>query len=307
MPGKTIAALDLGSNTFRLMLAEKNGGYWQNKRVFQHIPRLSERLTIGGKFAPEALKRGWEALDDFAGHIRGTDAATIMVGATMAARLAADGPEFMADISNKYGWETMILSGEEEAALTGIGTLTGLSPLPDEALIFDIGGRSTELISSKGLEITTSQSLSVGVIELTESYLSSPTRPGELEAVAAQVREALDKSKFSHLPPEVTLIGTAGTVTTVAALLLELKEFDPEQVNNARITSTAISNLLFTLADETMDERIKNHGLHPRRADAIVAGLVEVLEILKFFDRQELITSANGLLEGLWLKAAELL
>jgi len=307
MSRQTIAALDLGSNTFRLMLADKNGDFWENKRVFQHIPRLSERLTNGGHFAPEALKRAWEALDDFSGRIHETGAAKVLAGATMAARLAADGPEFMAAITDRYGWEAVILSGGKEAVLTATGTLTGLEPLPPQALIFDIGSRSTEFISSKQREIVKTRSLSLGVVALTEAHLSDPAAPGELEAVAGEVRSVLAGADFADVAAEAVLVGTAGTVTTVAALLLELREYRPELVNNARITYAAIADLLNTLAAETVAERVKNHGLHPRRADAIVAGLVEVMEILKFFGRQEMVVSDNGLLEGVWLRAAGLL
>ena len=323
MSRQTIAALDMGSNTFRLMLADKSGDalkgpgrvpvespshfFWDNKQVFQHIPRLSERLTNGGHFAPEALERAWEALGDFAGHIREAGADRVLAGATMAARLAADGKEFMAAINKRYGWETVILTGAEEARLTATGTLTGLDPLPPHALIFDIGGRSTEFISSKQSEIIKTRSLSLGVVALTEAHLSDPAAPGELEAVAEEVRAVLSAADFSDVDPGAVLVGTAGTVTTVAALLLNLKEYRPELVNNARLTGDSISDLLNMLAKETVEERVKNHGLHPRRADAIVAGLVEVMEILNFFGRKELVVSDNGLLEGVWLRAGGLI
>ena len=307
MPRQTIAALDLGSNTFKLMLAERNGDFWENKQVFQHIPRLSEHLTNGGNFAPEALKRAWEALDDFAGRLRAAGAVRVLAGATMAVRLAADGPRFMAAITERYGWEAVVLSGAEEARLTATGALTGLEPLPPHALIFDIGGRSTEFISSKNREIIKTRSLSLGVVALTEAHLSDPAAPGELEAVAEEIRSILAGADFSDVAADAVLVGTAGTVTTVAALLLGLKEYQPELINNARLTGRSIADLLAVLARETVEERVKNHGLHPRRADAIVAGLVEVLEFLKFFGREELVVSDNGLLEGIWLRAGGLI
>lgn len=303
MSRQTIAALDLGSNTFRLMLADRSGDFWENKKIFQHLPRLSEHLTVGGRFAPEALKRAWDALDDFAGRIRKAEAGRVLAGATMAARLAADGPEFLAAVGRRYGWEAVVLSGEDEALLTASGTLTGLSPLPPHALIFDIGGRSTEFISSKSREIIKTRSLSLGVVALTEAHLSAPAAPGELEAVAAEVRAALAGADFSDVPADAVVVGTAGTVTTLAALLLGLRDYRPELVNNSRFSAEAISGLLDALAGKTVDERVARYGLHPRRADAIVAGLVEVLEILIFFNRKELVVSDNGLLEGLWLRA----
>ena len=305
MPYPIIAALDLGSNTFRLMLAEA-GEFWSNKAVFQHIPRLSEHLTPGGHFAPDALKRAWEALDDFAWRIRAAGAAKVLAGATMAARLAADGPDFLAAIRDRYGWEAVILSGEDEARLTATGVLTGLSPRPAHSLIFDIGGRSTEFVSAAGSELIKSRSLALGVVALTEEFLSDPVAPSQLTQVAEAVRAVFKAADFSDLTDDFTLVGTAGTVTTVAALLLHLKEYDPDLVNNARLDRAAVEGLLSNLASQTVAERVKIYGLHPRRADAIVAGLVLVLEIMDFFGRQDIVVSDNGLLEGVWLKAAGL-
>ncbi|MDR2945895.1 MAG: hypothetical protein LBV79_04015 [Candidatus Adiutrix sp.] len=307
----TIAALDLGSNTFRLMLAETasdgraaGDAQWENRRIFQHIPRLSERLTSGGPFAPEALKRAWAALDGFDGHIRAAGAGTVLAGATMAARLAANGPEFISAVSKRYGWDAAILTGAEEAQLTAVGALTGLEPLPEHSLIFDIGGRSTEFISARQREIAAARSLGLGVVALTEDHLRAPASPGEMEAVAAEVRRILAGADFSDVSPEAVLVGTAGTVTTVAALLLGLREYRPELVNNARLAASDMAELLAVLARETVGERVRKHGLHPLRADAIVAGLVEILEIMKSFGRSDLLVSDNGLLEGLWLRAS---
>lgn len=307
MPSPIIAALDLGSNTFRLMLAEA-GQVWADKKVFQHIPRLSEHLTPGGHFAPEALARAWEALDDFDRRIRTAGAATALAGATMAARLAADGPDFLAAIRKRYGWEAAILSGDDEARLTATGVLTGLSPRPDHSLIFDIGGRSTEFVSARGGELIRSRSLALGVVALTEDFLSDPVSPTQLTQVAEAAQAALRAADFSDLAgDDFTLVGTAGTVTTMAALLLNLKEYNPDLVNNARLQRAAVAGLLSSLASQTVAERVKIYGLHPRRADAIVPGLALALEIMAFFGQQDMVVSDNGLLEGVWLKAAGLL
>ena len=302
-----IAALDLGSNTFRLMLAAPDGPVWRTKEVHQQIPRLSERLALGKSFAPEALDRAWAALSEFDEIIKASGAVRVLAGATMAARLAADGPWFMEAVGRRFGWETAILSSEEEARLTATGVLTALDPTPPHSLIFDIGGRSTEFITAVGRSLNQTRSLPVGVVILTEAFLGDPIAPGELNLVERAIKELLAGSDFSDVSPESVLVGTAGTVTTVAALLLGLADYDPDKVNNARLTAVAVARLLDTLAAETVAQRIERHGLHPRRADAIVAGLVLVLEIMKYFGREELVVSDNGLLEGLWLKAAGLI
>ncbi|KXS55769.1 MAG: hypothetical protein AMR96_06365 [Candidatus Adiutrix intracellularis] len=300
----TIAALDLGSNTFRLMLAEKEGGAWAGKRVFQDIPRLSEGLTEGGLLQPQALARAWAALEFFAAEARSAGAVRVLAGATMVARLAADSSALLAEISRRYGWETVILSGREEAGLTATGVLTVLAQLPARGLIFDIGGRSTEFILVEGARILRSWSLNIGVVGLVEAYLSASAGPDQFEAARRVVRVVLAGVDFSLVPVGVTLLGTAGTVTTVATLLLDLKEYSSELINEARLTRSAVEGLLSTLAPLTVAERVSRYNLHPRRADAIVAGLLLLLEVLNFFHQDEFLVSDNGLLEGLWLKAA---
>jgi exopolyphosphatase/guanosine-5'-triphosphate,3'-diphosphate pyrophosphatase len=310
MPPAPIAALDLGSNTFRLMLAEKAGGTgphpWAGKRVFQELPRLAEGLTPGGPLAPSALSRAWVALDHFAAEVRASGAGRVLAGATMAARLAADGPAFLDETARRYGWETRLLTGEEEARLTAAGVLTGLAPCPAEALIFDIGGRSTEFITISGGAPGRCLSLDLGVVGLTEAHLEAPARPGQLEAVALATRTVLDAADLSFVPADSNLVGTAGTVTTMAALLLGLKTYDPDLVNNARLARPALAGLLAELAPLSEARRVEEYGLHPRRADALPAGLALVLEIMDHFRQPELVVSDNGLLEGLWLAAADL-
>ncbi|MDR3038152.1 MAG: exopolyphosphatase, partial [Candidatus Adiutrix sp.] len=188
--------------------------------------------------------------------------------------------------------------------LTAAGVLTGLGHDASEALIFDIGGRSTEFVTVSGGGIRRSLSLSLGVVGLTEEYLSAPARPGQLEAVAGAARAALAGAGFGDVPEGAALVGTAGTVTTIAALLLKLEEYDPVRVNNARLARSAVAALLAELAPLNEAERVTGYGLHPRRADALPAGLALVLEIMDHFRRPDLVVSDNGLLEGIWLRAA---
>ncbi len=309
MIGTTIAALDLGSNTFRLMVAEpqKNCPHWGEAKIWQSIPRLSENLIPGEPFAPAALGRAWDSLAEFAEHVSFYKPQKVLACATMAARLASDGPDFMAEIARRYGWETAIISGTEEARLTALGLLPGLRPKPDFSVIFDLGGRSTELIWAEKGEIKTRLSLPLGVVELTEKYLSAPASSADLAKVAEAVQAGL-----AQLPPEAimpkgaTLVGTAGTATTTAALHLKLTEYRPELVHNCRLTKGDVAALLAKLAPKTVEQRTRDHALHPRRADAIVAGLIVILEIMGHFGQDDLLVSDHGLLEGIWCRAANI-
>jgi exopolyphosphatase/guanosine-5'-triphosphate,3'-diphosphate pyrophosphatase len=324
--------MDLGSNTFRLLVGVGDEfGVLLEKKVWQEIPRLSEALIAGGPFKKEARERAFEALEVFAGILAEHPPEKTLACATMAARIASDGKLFVEETRRRHGWETLILSGEEEAFLSATGVLSGLKKNdPDrDNLIFDIGGRSTEFILADARKIKKTLSLPLGVVSLTETFLKNdPPEPGELGALSAFVKEALfpledffdlpfeeDQGHLSPGDPETSrlervplfdLCGTAGTVTTIGAMLLGLAEYDPARVNNARMALADVENLLCDLSLEKTAVRAERPGLHPKRADVVVAGLALTAEIARRFSQDYLIVSDNGLLEGIWLKAAGL-
>ncbi|MDR1676882.1 MAG: hypothetical protein LBS44_00650 [Deltaproteobacteria bacterium] len=307
MPSAKLAALDLGSNTFRLIIAPAGVGGLAQSRVWQEIPRLSEGLIKGGTLAQEPKKRSLKALEGFAAIIEAEKPEKILAGGTMVFRQADDGQEFLESLGQRFGWETLVLSGAEEAFLSARGVLSGLDPIPPESLIFDIGGRSTEFINVKFRDIVKAQSFDIGVVSLTEDMIKNdPPKPEELMSLEAFIRQKLFSGDWSCLTPEATLIGTAGTVTTMAALLMKLPAYDRNLINNRIIDLEDIMNLLIALSRETTLERSKHPGLHPRRADVIVAGLVLVTAIMDFFSKAKIIISDYSLLEGLWLAAAGL-
>jgi exopolyphosphatase/guanosine-5'-triphosphate,3'-diphosphate pyrophosphatase len=300
-----------------------------NKRVWQEIPRLSEGLAAGGPFGREPLRRAFSALDSFREHVLQHKAMKVLAGATMAARLSSEGPWFAEEIRKRYGWEARILTGEEEAFYTARGVLErfGDKGEDEDRLIFDIGGRSTEFIACRAKSVLRSVSLPLGVVLLTEDCLKGdPPAPEELLRVSIRCREELRKASFTfpksisnHNPypnpnpipnqspgpsPGLRLIGTAGTVTTIAAMLMGLSEYEPSRLNGAQIARDAIWALLMELSKETLKQRSKRKGLHPRRADLILAGLSLALEIMDFYKESLLTVSDDGLLEGLWLLSA---
>ncbi|MDR1164471.1 MAG: hypothetical protein LBO66_01115 [Deltaproteobacteria bacterium] len=306
MSSNLLAALDLGSNTFRMVLAEmgEEGPSVESKRVFQELPRLSEGLTPGGSFGPEPMERAFAALQKFYDIARTVRPAKVAVGGTMAFRLAANSALFAQETRRRFGWDIRILSGHEEAFLTASGVIGNLASPPAHALVFDIGGQSTEFIQTRGKEIVKAQSLSLGVVGLTEAFIrSDPPTPRELNSLATRAREILEEASWAA-PPGCVLIGTAGTVTTIAAMLLGLKTYDPFAVNRALIRRDAIAKLALDLSGETRQRRTKRVGLHPLRADVIVAGLLLTLGIMDFYGFADLRVSDSNLLEGLWLWGA---
>ncbi|MDR2301800.1 MAG: hypothetical protein LBF38_07160 [Deltaproteobacteria bacterium] len=303
----SLAALDLGSNTFRLIIAPQGEGGLSQSRVWQEIPRLSEGLEKGHLLAEAPKRRALEALDGFNQIILNEKPGKILAGGTMVFRQARDGGEFLENVGQRFGWETMVLSGSQEAFLSARGVLSGLEPIPPETLIFDVGGRSTEFINVYGDQIVRVQSLDVGVVGLTEDFIKSdPPRPEELLSLDGYIRKKLSGGDWNSLTPQATLVGTAGTVTTMAAMLMKLIDYDRNKINNLVVDIESIMALLLKLSNETNQTRQAHPGLHPRRADVIVAGLVLVSTIMDYFSKAKIIISDNSLLEGLWLAAAGL-
>ncbi|MDR2404776.1 MAG: hypothetical protein LBE27_00190 [Deltaproteobacteria bacterium] len=305
MSDRIYASVDLGSNTFRLLVAETDN-YRRiipgSKKVFQEVTRLSEGLIPGQPLGKKARKRAFEAIEGFHRILLQERPIGVLAGATMAARLASDGEDFLKEIEERYGWETKLLSGSVEAYLAASGVLSGLPHIPKSALIVDIGGRSTEFISFYSNTIMKTQSLDMGVVGLTEALIKNdpPTNP-ELLNVEERVRDILSTGDFQNYDPSYTLIGTAGTITTIAAMILKLETYSPDAVNNLDITAERIQELFYRLKILPLDRRKKELGLHPGRADVILSGLVMVLVILSHFKQSSLLVSDNGLLEGLFL------
>jgi exopolyphosphatase/guanosine-5'-triphosphate,3'-diphosphate pyrophosphatase len=310
MPG-LFAALDLGSNTFRLILARlqaPGGGGGMDpasKRVWQEIPRISEGLQEGGAFREAPLARAWKALEGFDAVVKAENPSRTLACATMAARAASDGRDFMEAVRERFGWECGILRGDEEARLSAAGALAGFPGTAGDSVIFDIGGRSTEFAVAGGRSVVAVKSLPVGVVGLKEAFLfSDPPSEAELRALEARVSEALVGAPLPERPEGAGLIGTAGTVTTAAAMLLGLEPYSPEKVHGAAISRKAAEKLYRELSAEPQAERARRPGLHPMRADVITGGLALVLGILDRYGAGEFTASDWGLLEGLWLASA---
>jgi exopolyphosphatase/guanosine-5'-triphosphate,3'-diphosphate pyrophosphatase len=305
MSDEIYASVDLGSNTFRLLVAEADETgiiVPGSKKVFQEITRLSEGLVPGEPLGKDALKRSFEAIEKFHEILLVERPIGVLAGATMAARLASDGEEFLKEIERRYGWETKLLSGPVEAYLAASGVLSELEQIPDSALIFDIGGRSTEFISFYENTIMKTQSLDMGVVGLTEDHIKfDPPTEMELVSLDEAVLRTLQEADWRSYRKDSILIGTAGTVTTIAAMILNLTEYSSELVNNLDIPAAKVQELFMKLSKEPLETRKLQPGLHPGRADVIIAGLIMVIQILRYFNQGSLLVSDNGLLEGLFL------
>ncbi len=311
-PGSVrVAAIDMGTNSTRLLVADiaSDGRLTEVERLLR-ITRLGEDVDRGGVLIPAALERVHATLADFRAVAAGHGVTQVLATATSAVRDAGNGRDFLAEIERRHGFETRLLSGDEEALLTFRG-ITSTRPIDGETLIVDIGGGSTELIAGSATGVGFHVSTQMGCVRLTERWLSedaAPT-PEELERCATDVRAILaagvpDEVRRGSSPARVA-IGVAGTVTTVAALDLGLTAYDPERIHGHVLTVAAVARERHRLSALSVAERREVPGLEPARAPVIVAGAVILGEILDWFGLAAIEASERDILHGVALLAAE--
>jgi exopolyphosphatase / guanosine-5'-triphosphate,3'-diphosphate pyrophosphatase len=295
-----VAAVDIGTNTTRLLVGDVVDGRIDEIVRREAITRLGENVDTRRRLLPTAIARVRNVLVDFRREAERLGAERVLAVATSAVRDAENGEAFLGEVEWSYGFTTRLLSGREEAELTFRGVARG-RPLGERTLVVDVGGGSTELVVGDDGGVLSTTSLDVGSVRLTERFLpSDPPAKRELEALAAHVRRVL--------PPLQTEngIGVSGTVTTLAALDLGLTSFDSAAVDGHRLSRVAAERQLVRLAELPLAQRRRVPALEPERAPVIVAGAAIVVELMRAYALDELETSVSDLLDGAALAAAEL-
>jgi exopolyphosphatase / guanosine-5'-triphosphate,3'-diphosphate pyrophosphatase len=281
-----VAAVDLGTNTTRLLVADVEDGRLDEVVLRQRITRLGEGVDSRRKLLPLPIARVRNVLTDYRRELESLGAERVLAVATSAVRDAENGEAFLGEVEWSYGFTTQLLTGEEEAALI----LRGVGDISADTLVLDVGGGSTELVMPDR-----AVSLDVGSVRLTEQF-------GEdIDTIAAHVRPLLP----ADLTP-ARAIGVAGTITSLAALDLALPAYDRDQVHGHVLTLRAVEEQLARLAALPLDERRNLPALDPDRAPVIVAGAVIVREVLRRYGLDALEASEHDLLHGAALAAAEL-
>ena len=299
-PPLRVAAIDLGTNSTRLLVADVAGDGLEEVVRRLKITRLGEGVDERRRLLPLPIARVRNCLAEYRRELETLGAERALAIATSAIRDAENGEAFLGEIEWSYGFATRLLDGAEEAALMTKGVLAGREPVED-TLVVDIGGGSTELVLVSGREPRSSTSLDVGCVRVTERFLQSDPPSGpELAAASAYVRALLPE----HEPRQA--IGVAGTVTSLAALDLGLTEYDPGKTHGHRIPRRSVERQLERLAAMTTGERAEIAGLEPGRAPVIVAGLVVLREILDAYGLEEIEASEHDILDGAALEAARL-
>ncbi len=297
-----VAAVDLGTNTTRLLVADVEEHALRELHRETRITRLGEGVDARRRLLPVPIARVRNVLADYRRVAERLGAERTLLIATSAVRDAENGEAFLGEIEWSYGFSTRLLSGDEEAALTRRGVANGRT-LGETTLVVDIGGGSTELIADEFHE-----SLELGSVRHTERFLrTDPPEPHELAACAGAIRSVLAERVPDAVRDRVEdAIGVAGTVTTLAALDLDLAAYDRGRVHCHRLSRDGAREQLERLAALPLAERREVPALDPERAPVIVAGAIVLVEALDHFGLDAIETSEHDILDGAALLAAEL-
>lgn len=298
-----VATIDLGTNTVRLLVVDlARDGSWRTVDHHQRVTRLGEGLTATGVLGTAPMKRTAEVVAEYVERALTAGARDVRIVATSAVRDAANGRAFAAMVGRATGRRVEVVSGEEEARLTVLGVQHALPSLTGTIVAFDIGGGSTEYIRASNGAVAGAVSLRLGVVPLTERFPFTGGVDWHAYALLArhvaerlehEVPVALVESPVDHL------VGTAGTVTTLAALDLGLAAYDAGRVQGHRLTRASVDALLERLGALSVAERAALPCLEPGRADLIIPGIAIVAATMDRFRRDTLVVSDWGLREGI--------
>ncbi len=299
---RRLAAIDLGTNTVRLLVVEASRGEWRAHHEEQRVTRLGEGQAAEGILQPAAMRRTAEVVAAFTRQAEELGVLDVRIVATSAVREAVNREDFLAQVRRSSGRQVRVISGEEEARLTLLGVREGLPGLGGDFLLFDIGGGSTEFVLARDGRTVAAVSVKLGVVELAERFTDQgPVGTESYEAMAAEVAArlaaGLTEPILRHGAP--TLVGSAGTVTTLAALDLGLEVYDAGRVHGHRLSRFAVQRLRERLAALGRAERAALPCLELGRADLIVPGSAMCLEALDRLGFDTVVVSAHGVREGI--------
>lgn len=300
-----LAAVDIGTNSTRLLVADVDGGTGSRARLVplerrMRITRLGQGVDATRELHPAAIGRTVDVLREYRGALDELGVDAVRATATSAARDATNRDDFFGPANDTLGVMPELLTGGEEARLSFLGATADLAE-PAPYLVVDIGGGSTEFVVGDTRPDGV-VSVDVGCVRLSEQLLhTDPPAPEELSEAVTIVREHL-ADVDRELPAArdaATLVGLAGTVTTMAAVELGLPEYDADKIHHFRLTKEAAEDVFRTLATEPAAQRRHNPGLEPGRVDVIVGGAVVLVTVLRVLGFDEVVVSEADILDGL--------
>jgi exopolyphosphatase/guanosine-5'-triphosphate,3'-diphosphate pyrophosphatase len=294
-----VAAIDCGTNSIRLLIADVIGDTLTDVARRMEIVRLGEGVDRTGMLAPEAIARTRRALIGYAAEIAELGITRVRMVATSASRDASNAEDFRAMVRGVLGVDPEVISGDEEARLSFTGAVRGLEADPPY-LVVDIGGGSTEFVTGR----STSElaiSMDIGCVRMTERHLrSDPPTAAEIVAAEQDITSAVDIA-LAAVPGRAakTLVGLAGSVTTVTALALDLPAYDASRIHHARVSYDEVAKVTADLLAATVAERRALPVMHPGRADVIGAGALILRTIMERSGQSSVVASEHDILDGI--------
>lgn len=309
-PGGPVAAIDCGTNSIRLLVAEpvEPGPDAQVSALRDldrqmRVVRLGQGVDRTGRLDPDALERTFAALRDYAERIGQLGATSTRMVATSASRDASNAETFVSGVRGILGVGPEVITGDEEAALSYRGATAGVSSqlAPSPRLVVDIGGGSTELVLGEGPRVVAARSVDVGCVRMTERHLADdPPSAQQVAATVADVDAAIAlAAETVPLERAHSLVGLAGSVTTVAAIHLGLAEYDPEAIHGHVVPAVDVSSISDDLLRMSRAERAAIGAMHPGRIDVIAAGALVLRRIMDVTSLPSVVVSEHDILDGI--------
>ncbi|MBQ1089524.1 Ppx/GppA phosphatase family protein [Streptomyces sp. B93] len=305
-----VAAIDCGTNSIRLLVADCDPATGELTELDRRmtIVRLGQGVDRTGRLAPEALERTFAACREYAAVIKEHGAQRLRFVATSASRDAENRDEFVRGVLDILGVEPEVISGDQEAEFSFTGAtreLAGRTDLTPPFLVVDIGGGSTEFVVGED-QVRAARSVDVGCVRMTERHLvrdgvvSDPPGEEQIAAMRADIVAALDLAEEQvPLREAHTLVGLAGSVTTVSAIAQELPEYDSVAIHHSRVSRARVREITDWLLRSTHAERAAVPSMHPGRVDVIAAGALVLLTIMERIGAEEVVVSEHDILDGI--------
>lgn len=310
------ASIDIGTNTLRLLVAEVDNNKLKPLVVKRIITRLGGDFKEDVGIAESSMQRAVDALKIFANIIKEYNVKEVFATATSVVRRAKNRDRFIQRVFDETDIKINVISGDEEAGLSLLGVLSVVDSKDKKCLVIDIGGGSTEFIAVENNKMLSSWSMEMGVVHLTEEHLKSdPPARHELDVVEYEINGVIEELKLKiydlgflnphfelRTPNSALFIGTAGTITTLAAIDQNLETYAPEKINNYVLEYDAVKRIYNHLSSIPLKERQKILSLEKGREDLIIPGAAIVLKTMDAFGFDSITVSDAGLLEGILLK-----
>jgi len=297
------ATIDVGSNTVRLLLGNIIAGHVEPFLYARRITRLKGGQSGNGHLSVEAMDRTLLALREFSVLLQAHMPSAIRAVGTAALRQAHNADLFLKQVSDATGVAVEIISGDEEARLSALGVTAALSPVPEFCLVVDVGGGSTEFVLLKQGRVLAEHSIPLGVVSLAESHQGIESLTDHIRAQVAGVLASIAQ-KTGLVSTQWDLVGTAGTATTLAALSMQMTDYDWRRVNNYQLTAAELERLYALLNNLSVEEREALPGMEQGRGDLILHGIAIYQAVIKVVDAEVMTISDFGLLEGVLVDLA---